>query len=425
MTESGFVRGQSDNLPRIDAFMMSSYFHSNPNYTSAEVKGVKSARSERQSYGDAAIGYVQVKRDGSGICIVKARITPEHNVRLKCYAVTAICHENEDKIISVTCEDGSAHLGGCKHAVAFLAWLHRRSEDPPSTSVECYWKKSQLSSIGTSLKFIKAKDMCNAPRKKLAPRKSPAESFLSIVINDCKKHNNTDNQLMKYSTEPNSVEKLSIHNLSTTSQAKTPDEFIKHCKLHMSTSACEEAEQATLGQSDSSKAYEAAHCSVLDGSLTESIMGASKLRDTEVKRGRQLENEVIKEVEKKRKIKIKRCGLKLNPNYPVMGVSPDGESDDYSIEIKCPSTEKAMTQYIKSGNRVSPKCMAQVQLQMHFSSKKKALFCVAHSDFEKSKQVNILEVEYDNKLCENLLNKCILFWTRAIFPKLCKKMNNT
>lgn len=35
-----------------------------------------------------------------------------------------------------------------------------------------------------------------------------------------------------------------------------------------------------------------------------------------------------------------------------MGTSPDGESDVYSIEIKCPSSEKAMTQYIKSGNSV-------------------------------------------------------------------------
>lgn len=45
MTESGFVKAQSDNLPRIEyAFMMGAYIHSNPNFTSAEVKGVKAAR---------------------------------------------------------------------------------------------------------------------------------------------------------------------------------------------------------------------------------------------------------------------------------------------------------------------------------------------------------------------------------------------
>lgn len=44
MTESGFVKAQSDNLPKIDAFMMTDYFASNPDFTSTEVKGVKAAR---------------------------------------------------------------------------------------------------------------------------------------------------------------------------------------------------------------------------------------------------------------------------------------------------------------------------------------------------------------------------------------------
>ncbi|XP_072943451.1 uncharacterized protein [Epargyreus clarus] len=163
MTEIGFVKAQSDNLPKIDAFMMTAYFASNPDFMSAEIKGVKAARSERESYGDSAVGYVQVKREGN-ICVVRARITPEHNVHQKCYAVQAICDETEETIISVQCEDCAAHLGGCKHAIAFLAWLHRRSEDPPSTSTECYWKKSKLASIGTQLKFIKAKDICSVPK---------------------------------------------------------------------------------------------------------------------------------------------------------------------------------------------------------------------------------------------------------------------
>ena len=39
MTENGFVKAQSDNLPRIDAFMMSAYFVSNHEFTSEEFKG--------------------------------------------------------------------------------------------------------------------------------------------------------------------------------------------------------------------------------------------------------------------------------------------------------------------------------------------------------------------------------------------------
>lgn len=53
-----------------------------------------------------------MKRDGD-ICVVKARITPEHNVRQKCYAVTCTCNETEENILSVQCEDCAAHLGNC------------------------------------------------------------------------------------------------------------------------------------------------------------------------------------------------------------------------------------------------------------------------------------------------------------------------
>jgi hypothetical protein len=207
--------------------------------------------------------------------------------------------------------------------------------------------------------------------------------------------------------------------------------FIEFCKQTMHSKSCEEAALAIVEQSDcplwhelryaritASKAYEAAHCKVFDGTLTETIIGASKLIDTDaMNRGRLLESEVIKVVKQNKKINIKKCGIILNPLYPIMGASPDGESADYSIEIKCPSSQKSMS-YIGKNNKISAKCMAQVQLQTHFSNKMKGLFCVGHSDFETSNNVTILEVDYDKKLCENLIEKCTLFWCNAIFPML-------
>lgn len=57
-------------------------------------------------------------------------------------------------------------------------------------------------------------------------------------------------------------------------------------------------------------------------------MGATKLWDTEARKcGRFLKSEVARKVKKERKNKIKECGLKFNPNYPVMGASPDGEDE--------------------------------------------------------------------------------------------------
>ncbi|XP_075986122.1 uncharacterized protein LOC142983144 [Anticarsia gemmatalis] len=441
MTDIGFVKAQSDNLPKIDVFMMTTFFASNLDFTSTEIKGVKAARSGRETYGDSAVGYVQVKREGD-ICTVKARITPEHSVRQKCYSVTLVCDEAQEIVLSVQCEDCAAHKGGCKHAIAFLVWVHRRSEDPPSTSVDCYWKKSKLSSVGTSLKFIKAKDICNVPKTQTKPvcdadmsTQGSKDSFLSIVKKFNKKAGDTSNQLMKYYTEPTDIEKISIHHLVSLmkNKPKTPKEFIEFCKEKMHAEVCKEATVATLDQSDcplwyelryaritASKAYEAAHCNVFDGSLTETIMGASKVPDTAaMKRGRQLESEVIKVVEKMKKIKINKCGIILSPLYPIMGASPDGETDNYSIEIKCPSSEKSVSLYLKN-NEISAKCMAQVQLQMHFANKNKGLFCVADTNFEESKNVTIVEVDYDKEMCDNLIEKCTLFWSNAIFPVIFK-----
>ncbi|KAL4708297.1 hypothetical protein ACJJTC_007703 [Scirpophaga incertulas] len=115
-------------------------------------------RSGRDSYGDNAVGYVQVKTE-NGICTVMARITPEHRVRATAYRCTFVCNEISNKIESVECEGCAASRGGCKHTMALVMWLHRRSEQPACTEIACYWIKPKLSQIGSQLKFIKAKDM--------------------------------------------------------------------------------------------------------------------------------------------------------------------------------------------------------------------------------------------------------------------------
>lgn len=321
--------------------------------------------------------------------------------------------------------------GGCKHAIAVLAWLHRRSEDPSSTSVECYWKKSILSSVGTSLKLIKAKDIGEV-HKGITTQ----TSFLSSLINYSKEVGDTESQLMKYYNEPNKFQKLSIHYLVCMVQNKPngANEFIEFCKQNMQTKACEEAALETRKQSEcplwhelryaritASKAYEAAHCKIFDGSLTDTIMGASKVKDTHaMKRGKLLEKEVIKTVEKVKKIKICRSGLILSPLNPIMGASSDGESSDYTIEVKCPTSRKNFSRYINKNN-ITAKYMAQVQMQMHLSNKTKTLFCVAHSDFELTKNVTILEVKQDEELIKTLVERCEIFWCNAIYPILFRK----
>lgn len=51
-----------------------------------EIRNIKAARNGRESYGDSAIDYVQLKRSIDE-CIVVAAISTEHNVRNSSYRV--------------------------------------------------------------------------------------------------------------------------------------------------------------------------------------------------------------------------------------------------------------------------------------------------------------------------------------------------
>lgn len=90
---------------------------------------------------------------------MKAKICPEHKVHAKLYGVTLIADEVDEAVKSVECHDCVASQGGSKHAIAFLMWVHRRSEEPSCTSVEYYLMKSKLSMVGTTLKYITSKEL--------------------------------------------------------------------------------------------------------------------------------------------------------------------------------------------------------------------------------------------------------------------------
>ncbi|XP_022828364.1 uncharacterized protein LOC111357789 [Spodoptera litura] len=194
--EGGFVKADNTNLPRVSALMIGKFFAANPDFCSAELRNVKTLISGRESYGDDAIGYVQLRREQS-TCIVKCTVCPEHRVRCKAYAATLVVNEEEEVVTSVKCHDCPASEGGCKHAVAFLMWLHRRSEEPPCTSIECYWRKSNLSKVGTSIKILTARDM--AKRK---PKEFEEEPQLMIeFVEECKKRKINTCQILKHETE--------------------------------------------------------------------------------------------------------------------------------------------------------------------------------------------------------------------------------
>nr|CAI5821548.1 unnamed protein product [Callosobruchus analis] len=63
--ESGYEKASSDNLPCVDSDMIQDFFALNSDFVSAEVRHVKMKKSSKEAYGDNAVSYVQLKKEGS------------------------------------------------------------------------------------------------------------------------------------------------------------------------------------------------------------------------------------------------------------------------------------------------------------------------------------------------------------------------
>ncbi|KAJ8961935.1 hypothetical protein NQ317_003886 [Molorchus minor] len=101
-----------------------------------------------------------------------------------------------------------------------------------------------------------------------------------------------------------------------------------------------------------------------DGTLISLILGG-KIPDTSsIKRGRVLEDEVRKTIERKLKKKNNKCGLILNSKYPMIAGSPDGIFEDGIIEIKCPISAKTC-------GEATAKYNAQMQIQIMLDFERK------------------------------------------------------
>ncbi|XP_074111431.1 uncharacterized protein LOC141535410 [Cotesia typhae] len=311
-----------------EAPLVATYLATNSDFVSAEMKGTKASISGRKSYGDAAIEYVQIKLQGPE-CTLKCLICPEHRVHNKSYRVTVVINIVDEEILLIQCHDCAASSGGCKHSIAFLMWLHRRSEEPSPTDVECYWRKSVLSQVGSAIKFIRVTDFDSETNITAVPK---SFNTLQEFVNRTKQKN-LQSQILKYLNSENTEKSLSyhtIHNLLVdfiNLGGTLCDNFIQFSANRMSPDLCDNIEKETQYQADcdlwfslrhgritASKAYEASRCNTPNGTLvplgtnsptsnsTELLVGGQKLRNTKaMERGKELEATVLQQVEQKLK----------------------------------------------------------------------------------------------------------------------------
>ncbi|CAG9765631.1 unnamed protein product [Ceutorhynchus assimilis] len=295
-TDPGIVQADSYNLPEVTCEMIDIYYEEIAEYFIAGVRNVKAQRATRESYGDVAVGYVQLKRDHPQ-CIVKARITPEHKIRKQSYLVSVCIDEECHKVIDVKCNDCEASEGGCKHGIALIFWLLRRHLHPSVTSTVCYWKKSSLAKLGD----LKPTTTFNIFKYKCPPLRSKTTAFLDKTVQLLLEQNSTASIGNWFRTIPTAVEQISLHHMVLKFQATAPiinaDHFLqfaktvlmpeickKICQITKTQSECPEWFAARFGRITASKLHEVAHCHTYDGTTLEAVLGTRKFTPSKAMR---------------------------------------------------------------------------------------------------------------------------------------------
>lgn len=236
--------------------------------------------------------------------------------------------------------------------------------------------------------------------------------------------------------DKSAIDILNMKGLMSSFSGDHPDHFIKHCRQFINFSILSSAEILTIDQADTplwfdmrygritaSRIYQASRCKTKNGSLVDSIMGKRSGWSFAMQRGTNLEDKVFEVLKNEMALHghhLKQCGFFLDETLPHFGASPDGISDDFVVEIKCPATPKTYSEYI-SVDKLQRKYFAQIQLQMHITKRKKALLGVADLNFEHNNKVAHVWIDYDDKYVEDLIEDANAFWIQAVYPLIKRK----
>lgn len=310
-----------------------------------------------------------------------------------------------------------------------IFWLLRRSEEPSPTEILCYWKKSLLSTV----KGIKSKTVDELSLKSTVMKAVDDRMLKEFIAlgKDC----NRNAFIIRYSEENRKkitlyVDHLFIAFTEAYPQQITVENFTTFCVQEMTPDRCLRVHNETLDQSSksewyyqryaritASKLYECSRCQTSDGSLVASIMGARKFKgNIATERGLKLEAAVF-DIMKKKHPDLQKSGIILRSDFPFFGASPDGVSDHFVLEIKCPLKEETIKNYVKEGV-LQDKVFFQIQCQMLLCDKTKGLLCVADPNFEKNQKVYEYEVSLDKRRLLPVIDKCRKFWGEIIFENL-------
>uniref|UniRef100_A0A182PIZ6 YqaJ domain-containing protein n=1 Tax=Anopheles epiroticus TaxID=199890 RepID=A0A182PIZ6_9DIPT len=359
---------------------------------------------------------------------VPVKVGRRKNLSEKQHRIMVTFTGNRQNVTSVSCLNCAASKGVCSAISSFMYWVQQKqteilsNEDQENAvTEENAAKKGKIVRVRVVLQRVEL----NALQEQ---QKTPEPVSSPPALKKVQKQTGpiTPEQLEK-------ARQLSMVQLIRDFKGDDVNEFLKFCTERMSGGGVcdsiplltiEQAEtnlwhELRVGRITASRIREAARCTMLNGSLASKIMGQSSGFSMAMKRGTDLEGHVLAEL-RKQYPGLRDTGLILDPACPWMGASPDGICEEFVLEIKCPYTAKTHACYVDV-EKLSPKYFAQIQLQMHVTHRTKALLAVAALDFESTRNVTQVWIEYDKAYVDDVMESAYEFWCKSIFKALLRK----
>ena len=166
--------------------------------------------------------------------------------------------------------------------------------------------------------------------------------------------------------------------------------------------------------------------------LCESIFRPKMLTKKAVLHGRKYEKLAIKKAEEHTGVSIQTCGLMIDEEMPFLAATPDGNTGEMLVEVKCPY--KGRKEQIRksavyfpflsksSGSSITinkrHNYYAQIQGQLMIAKLKKCLFVIyTFVDFK------CINVNYDHRYCEKVLRPALsAFYRKHYRPHVAKSL---
>ncbi|EDV37198.1 uncharacterized protein Dana_GF11550 [Drosophila ananassae] len=434
--EPGFRKADMHNIPALNSGMVYNFC------MSADPEKSKPISTEKS---DLLTDYVQLRRQGE-LCELKGLIfsasdfanTDTHaNVGLKVMESTRTIMEGQCSLCPLA--------DACSHIVAFLFWLLNKSaERTPSAVVEFWGHELETLVQPEPSRAFRICDLLPKDEVRLesemssqAMSSSEGQSFLDSVLDElsaCGRDSALYRQCVDTADE---FESLFVHHvLLRAGDLHIVDvpSFVQYMELQAPTGIYESLNEVTRLQYKSRLwveiQYMRIRCSMMHMIVSrktaedeEQIFNVMfcKGRDKNVEdriQQKQHKRFILKQTEKLENKEYSECGLLLHENYPYLCASPDGITDDHIVEIKSPKTEDEFEKYLEARESISPKYMAQIQIQMFLANVKKALYCVLSPTFETNGALHYVWVQSDPEFVASLLAMAEEFWRDIVYPRL-------